>query len=318
MSSDAKPFFSICIPAYKRVKLLERLLDSIVTQTFKDFEVVVTDDSLDNTVELLCNNYRSGFTLKYFKNESSLGTPENWNRAIRNASGAWVKIMHDDDWFSNSDSLLLFSKAIKKKPSLDFFFCAYTNVFEATGKRNDIFAGRFQLRILNKNPVTLIANNIIGPPSVCVHRNNHRHLYDPKVKWVVDMDFYIRYLQNAPYCYIPELLVNVGINNTQVTTYTFGIPEYHLKENLYLLNKAGSRHLKNIIVYDAWWRLIRNFSILNIRQFYESGYTGVVPQTLVTIINFQKRLPANVLRTGILSKVLMLICYIKHARINGS
>ena len=47
------PLISICIPAYKRIDYLQKLLDSISIQTFKDYEVIVTDDSPDESVEIL-------------------------------------------------------------------------------------------------------------------------------------------------------------------------------------------------------------------------------------------------------------------------
>lgn len=47
------PFISICIPAYKNVKYVERLLASIKEQSFRDFEIVITDNSPDNCIELL-------------------------------------------------------------------------------------------------------------------------------------------------------------------------------------------------------------------------------------------------------------------------
>jgi len=73
------PFISICIPAYKRVHYLQRLLDSIDFQSYKNFEVVITDDSPDDQVEKLVHSYLQTLPVKYFRNEKSLGTPENCN-----------------------------------------------------------------------------------------------------------------------------------------------------------------------------------------------------------------------------------------------
>src|SRR5215213_9554314 len=98
-------FISICIPAFKRVEYLARLLDSVKKQRFRDFEVIITDDSPAEEVRNLAEKYRYDFELKYSKNASPLGTPENWNAAIRQARGEWIKLMHDDDWFRNEDSL---------------------------------------------------------------------------------------------------------------------------------------------------------------------------------------------------------------------
>ena len=52
--------------------------------------------------------------LRYFKNEQPLGTPENWNEAIRNANGAWIKIMHNDDWFATDNALQVFYNKIQQ------------------------------------------------------------------------------------------------------------------------------------------------------------------------------------------------------------
>src|ERR1043166_5570237 len=104
------PTFSICIPAYKRVNFLKRLLDSIAAQSFKDFEVIITDDSPGNEVYDLTEHYKDNFTILYLKNPATLGTPANWNEAISHARGEWIKLMHDDDWFSSSESLAIFAE----------------------------------------------------------------------------------------------------------------------------------------------------------------------------------------------------------------
>lgn len=300
---------SICIPAYKRTEFLKRLLNSIAIQTYTDYDVIVSDDSASPEVEILCNLYANKMALKYYKNIPALGTPENWNEAIRQADGNWIKLMHDDDWFSHKDSLQKFANAIDDSPECDFIFSAYNNVYEDTGKTEPVFMNAFSKRKMLENTVTLIAKNVIGPPSVIMHKNNKQHWYDKNVKWVVDMDFYIRYLQTSKPHYINEALINVGMNKDQVTQYTFGVPEVHLRENFYLLNKVGEKHLKNIIVFDAWWRLIRRFSIRDIAQIRQIGYEGPVPGLIMKMISFQKNIPRVILKQGIFSKLFMAACY---------
>ena len=58
-----KPFISICIPAYKRVNYLKRLLESVAIQTFNDYEVIITDDSDDNSVRELADQYSGKLNL---------------------------------------------------------------------------------------------------------------------------------------------------------------------------------------------------------------------------------------------------------------
>ncbi len=306
------PTISICIPAYKSTYYLKRLLKSIAIQTYTNFEVVVTDDSPDDEVEKLCISYSDKYLLQYFKNASVLNTPENWNESIRKAKGKWIKLMHDDDWFSEKTCLQDFATAIEEKPEADFFFCAYTNIYEDTGRNQPMFLKSFWKKALNKEINVLVSDNVIGPPSVTLHRNNGQIWYDRNMKYIVDIDFYIRYLQDRQPYYIKRSLINVGINKAQVTKYTFGVADVHLKESLYLLQKIGEEQFQNMFVFDGWWRMMRNFSIKSKDDIYNSGFTGSVPDALLFIINFQKKIPGKLLRRGFASKTLMSFCYLKY------
>jgi glycosyltransferase involved in cell wall biosynthesis len=105
---------SICIPAYRNTAFLKRLLDSIACQTFTDYEIIITDDSPDDSVSQLIQNLTGIQPIRYYKNKTALGTPENWNEAIRHANGAWIKLMHNDDWFHSPDALTIFTTRHKK------------------------------------------------------------------------------------------------------------------------------------------------------------------------------------------------------------
>jgi glycosyltransferase involved in cell wall biosynthesis len=305
---------SICIPAYKRTDYLKRLLDSIHIQVFRNFEVIVTDDSPDDEVKKLCEQYGELFTIHYHRNSKPLGTPENWNEAIRKANGKWIKLMHDDDWFTDENSLHSFAEAIPANPSASFIFCAYRNVDLSSGKTEDFQVDSFRFKMLCKNPASLFSQNIIGPPSVMMHKNDRRVFYDNKLKWLVDIDFYIRSLMGRTPVYINQVLVNVGLGELQVTADCFRQRPVEIPENFYLLNKAGLHHLKNIMVYDAWWRLMRNLEIRREADIVESGYTGRIHPALASMIRFQRLLPAAMLSNGTASKSMMFLHYLLHYR----
>ena len=303
------PLITICIPSYKRVEFLKRLLDSIHSQTFKDFEVIITDDTPDDTVYNLSKQYQDKFAVSYFKNPAPLGPPANWNEAIRQAKGEWIKLMHDDDWFADNNSLSEFANAARHNPSFSFFYSAYTNIFES-GKEKSVYANSFRRKKLLQNPVTLFSKNIIGPPSVTLLRNDRRIWYDPNVKWVVDIDFYIQYLKDVPSFYIDSTLIKVGIHHDQVTQQSFRVPTVELPENFYLLNKVGVGSLKEILVYDAWWRLLRNMRITSLAKIREAGYRGDVPHAVESMIAWQSNIPIQILKVGAFSKLIMFVHYL--------
>jgi len=307
---SANTLISICIPAYKNTDFLRRLLDSIATQHFRDFEVIVSDDSPDQAVGHLCAQFSSLFTLHYFRNERALGTPENWNAAARKATGKWIKIMHDDDWFAGEHSLSAYAQAIDADPDTAFILSANRDIFLDEGRSREMFVPRSRYKAFLRDKTILIGKNIVGPPSVVLYQRLPPVEFDPTVKWVVDIDFYIRYLATTHPVYINKILVNVGLGKEQVTRDCFRQRVVEIPENFYLLNKVGYGHLKNILVYDAWWRLMRNLEIRSREDITGSGYTGNIPSVILSMVKWQRKLPLGFWKIGALSKTGMLVNYL--------
>ncbi len=300
---------SVCIPAYKNILFLRRLLDSIAIQDFRDFEAVITDDSPDEEIKALCEAYAGQFPIRYFRNGRALGSPENWNEAVRKARGEWIKIMHDDDWFAGKDSLAEYAAAVRANPEASFVFSAYRDVFLDEGRDREMFLPAGKYKAFLKNKSVLFARNIIGAPSVTLYKRLPTVEFDPKVKWVVDIDFYIRYLENGHPVYIDKMLVNVGLGSEQVTQ-DCRKPEVEIPENFYLLGKVGLHNLKNILVYDAWWRLMRNLGIRRKEDIVHAGYNGPVPPAIVSMLSWQRLLPLGLWKIGPLSKTGMFLNYL--------
>jgi glycosyltransferase involved in cell wall biosynthesis len=307
-----QPLISVCIPGYKRIEFIRRLLDSLCQQSFRDFEVVVTDDSPDEDILHLCEQYLDKLPLVYYKNATTLGTPENWNEAVRRATGEWVKIMHDDDWFAAPDSLEFFAKAISDHPGASFIFSAYRDVFLDEGWEREMFVNSFRYRAFLKNKATLFSENIVGPPSVVMYKKDAGIYFDPRVKWVVDVDFYIRYLASGQPVYISKILVNVGLGSQQVTMDCKRLRVVEIPENFYLLKKVGYGSLRNMLVYDAWWRLMRNLEIRSREDIVEAGYEGYIQPVILSMVKWQRILPFRWWRIGVLSKTVMFLHYLSH------
>src|SRR5438445_118084 len=107
----SSPFISICIPTYKRTDLLKTLLDSILQQSYKDHEILINDNSPDDSVKALVRSYDHRLKISYEKNEPPVSAVENGLKVMSRASAPWIKVMHDDDWFSCADALQQFADA---------------------------------------------------------------------------------------------------------------------------------------------------------------------------------------------------------------
>jgi glycosyltransferase involved in cell wall biosynthesis len=94
-------FISVCIPAYNRVKVLPALLDSILSQDFDDFDIVITEDSSPERHAIATKvaeyQLRFGDKVKYFENSQTLGYDGNLRRLVELATGDYVLFMGNDD-----------------------------------------------------------------------------------------------------------------------------------------------------------------------------------------------------------------------------
>lgn len=93
----ADPLVSICIPTYNRANIITKAIDSALSQTYKNIEVIVVDNaSTDNTEEIV-SSY-SDPRLSYVRNSENLGLFGNFNRCIELYKGEYLHILHSDDF----------------------------------------------------------------------------------------------------------------------------------------------------------------------------------------------------------------------------
>lgn len=113
--------FSVLVPAYKR-KFFRRCVDSILSQTYPNFEIVIVDDASPEHLGDIVGLYKDS-RIKYFANEQNCGAAnvvKNWNICLQHASGDFVICMGDDDMLM-ADCLLTYNKLISENPEVDAF-----------------------------------------------------------------------------------------------------------------------------------------------------------------------------------------------------
>lgn len=97
---DVNKKVSIIIPTYNRADVLCRALDSVLSQSYQDFEVIIVDDgSTDNTKDVLAFYLEEYPQLKYFYQENSGSPAIARNFGIMQASGEYINFLDSDDWY---------------------------------------------------------------------------------------------------------------------------------------------------------------------------------------------------------------------------
>ena len=115
---------SIIMPSYNTGKFIGETINSVIDQTYINWELIIVDDcSSDNTDEIIKNIKDS--RIVYLKNEKNMGAAVSRNRALREAKGKWIAFLDSDDlWKENK-----LEKQIKFMKDNNYYF-SYTNYIE--------------------------------------------------------------------------------------------------------------------------------------------------------------------------------------------
>lgn len=96
--SNNKPRVSIGMPVFNGEKYLEEALDSILAQTYQDFELIISDNASTDHTQQICIEYANKDNrIHYYRNKKNIGAPRNYNRVFELSSGEYFKWAAYDD-----------------------------------------------------------------------------------------------------------------------------------------------------------------------------------------------------------------------------
>ena len=108
------PFFSVIIPIYNTGKELERCVNSVLSQTFEDMELILVDDGSTDDSGQLCDQFAEKDERVLVIHQENGGSSEARNTGVRNAKGNYLVFLDSDDMWSEEDALEGVYKVIKK------------------------------------------------------------------------------------------------------------------------------------------------------------------------------------------------------------
>jgi hypothetical protein len=207
---------SICIPTWeqygKGVGFLKNNFERILTQTYKNFNVIISDHSKNNDIELLCNFYSDKFEIKYFKNENLYGNgPANTNNTIINADGDIVKIIFQDDFLYQDNALELIVKEFENDE------CNW--LVSGCNHTHDDGQTFSNFMVPHWNDKIVMGVNTISSPSVLSFRNNNPCLFDEELTMLMDCEMYYQlYIRYGLPKIISDYLITNRIHQHQISS----------------------------------------------------------------------------------------------------
>ncbi len=214
------PKISICIPTYNYAHFIVDAINSVLSQTFTDFELIIVDNcSTDNTKEIVEGYQKKDYRIRYFRNKSNIGLVGNLNRCISLAQCEFVKILCADDLLA-PNCLERTLKVFDENPRVQLVASARLIVDEQL-KPISVSAFSDTFQILNGFDVInrcLLHSNLIGEPSATMFRRKSAEKgFSEKYKQLSDLDMWLQLLEKGDFGFIPEPLCMFRRHSAQGT-----------------------------------------------------------------------------------------------------
>jgi len=258
----SNPLVSVIVPVYNHEVYLKKRIDSILNQSFRDFEIIILDDaSTDNSYEI-AKSYEWHPAIKVIKNENNSGSPfKQWEKGLTLASGEIIWFAEGDDFckpdflqkllpgFNNSNVALSYSNSfiVDEKDNISG---DYTNYYE----KLDFNHWKYSYQVTGLQEINFglgVKNSVPNASAVLIRKNCiHKTILDEtsQFKFSGDWYFYLQIINGKDISYCAENL-NYHRKHKQTVTSKFNSDK---SSTQLLLTEAASIHLSVLDNYKIY------------------------------------------------------------------
>jgi len=243
---------SIVTPTYNCGKFITETIESVIGQTYKNWEMIIVDDcSKDNTQEIVKKYLKNDKRIKYIKFEKNQGAAIARNTAIREAKGRYIAFLDSDDLWSK-DKL---EKQINfmKKNSYSFTCTAYEQIDENNNLLNKIIRPKIKAdynRILLDCPV--------GNSTVMYNVDELGKFEVPNIRKRNDDALWLQILKKEKYIYgLNEILMQYRIRQNSISSNKLDLIKYHWQ----LYRQIEHLSIFRSVFHICWWGVIKVLKI---------------------------------------------------------
>jgi len=328
-----KPLVSIVTVVYNGAATLEATIRSVAAQTFRDREYIIVDGgSKDATPDII---KKHPDTVTRWISEPDKGIYDAMNKGIRLAEGEWIYFLGSDDLFYDASVLADFfanpsdsginpapsGTGPNSVPSLANIDLAYGDVLSPSYKGR--YDGEFTLE-------KLLSRNL--PHQAAFYRKSlftRLGDYDQRYRMHADWDLNLRCFSDPAVRtrYTGVLVATFGADGVSAGHDLPFLREKLIPAKLQGLERSGWQALRQLRLYDEWWRFLRNAGFRDpanipaaaITQTPAPAHTSstaqpttpaALPRPLRTMLRWQRAVPAGWLKNGFFSKLWMSLSYL--------
>lgn len=239
MSTD---LISIVLPIYNGEKYMRESIDSIIMQSYQNWELIIVNDcSTDNTAEIANEYVKKDKRIKYYKNEKNMRLPKTLNKGFSLSKGDYLTWTSDDNLFKQG----AFEKMIDalKRDNADFVYASYETIDENGNYLDYVKMGKYR-------SVAIIGHNVVG--ACFMYTRKVYELvgdYNDNYTLVEDYDYWIRIFIKFNTTYIEEVLYSYRFHSGALTSRENTCKINSVCEKVILKHKSDFGELSNLQKY---------------------------------------------------------------------
>jgi len=261
------PEVSVIIPTYNSARYVAEAVDSVLRQSFDDFEVIVIDDGSTDDTQSVMSRY--GSPVRYIRQKNG-GVSRARNRGIEESRSRYVAFLDaDDTWFPNKLEKQM--AAIRNQPSHRACYSAFL-VVDSCLTPIEVNRSKRHLTALED---LLLYGNVVGTPGtvLCERGLFDRGGFDPELSQCADWDMWVRLAVETDFLYLNEPLICYRQHDANMSR---NAPLLE-RDSLIVLEKGfGMTDLPQSLLSRKQEALARNYMVLAGTYFQARRYSDFV------------------------------------------
>lgn len=204
------PFFSIVIPTYNRANLLTRAVESVLAQTFNNWELLIVDDGSTDNTRAVVEEYADERIHYIYQQNAERSAARN--NGIEHSSGKYVCFLDSDDYYLANRLQLLYDELNKRNLPVAMFYTGL--VLSDNGK----LSNRPENNAGVENVYDRIALSVIHSQQACISTEILRdYKYNKRFRISEDAELWLRIAEKYPVIFLPDNYTVVTVEHEERT-----------------------------------------------------------------------------------------------------
>jgi glycosyltransferase involved in cell wall biosynthesis len=285
-----EPQVSVCVPTYNRAHFLREAMQSVLSQSFEDFELIVHDNASEDDTGSVVKSF-SDERIRYFRNPRNLGHRENWSRCLRVARGNYIATLPDDDLML-PENLAKKVEVLLGNPQVGLVHSKY-HLIDEEGRimKYDTNWGHGPDRTVDamerRDDLLTAFLNTINLPTVLFRRACYERLggFSDRIELAYDWEYWMRIAIYYDVAFMAQPLVKWRIHSSSVTRTCVRNPIVQLREDLAAKRELFKHHVRAILggrqLKRQMWRNMAERIFRDAQTMLEDGWGDAEARTFV-------------------------------------